>query len=137
MRPLFLAGILSLGLLAAACHKTQNGPGNSSFYGNWQYLSASGGIGGATIYPPRDSTYVLSLYDNGKYDRKLNGKVYEAGAYSLSPVSTNNIFRLPLAPISFSGTAGGPQQLIRVGGDTLSLAENVYDGFGYSYKRVQ
>ncbi|MHA4810496.1 hypothetical protein ACX0G9_20490 [Flavitalea flava] len=132
MKTILLSGLILLFTIPQGCKKT--GSSELPLQGNWQLAGWSGGIAGVIKKSTPDSVNLLSLKNDHTYKRALNGHVFDSGTYSISVLK--NIFGSEGPAISFNGNTGMSPQVIALKNDTLSLMDNVYDGFGYMYIRA-
>lgn len=108
----------------------------NSLIGNWQLKVYGGGIGGFYYRVPDDSLVVLSFYPDSTFQRWVNRKVVSSGKFQTNTVPNSIFGPDPATAVNF-GDGAYFDLLYRVKADTLSLAQNAYDGFGATYWRVK
>jgi len=132
--------VLCAGFIRSSRWPSSSGAFPSEYYGTWTLVEMSGGIAGRTqtfppgqrvvellqSSPPSKYTILVVVNDSPPAEREVR---YE----------TQTIFGTPGWMI-LQGSSGGIDQLVRYSpppADSLSLVDNVYDGFSYKYQRVE
>ncbi|MGI9625840.1 MAG: hypothetical protein ACR2QM_03315 [Longimicrobiales bacterium] len=129
---LFVAALLSI--TTAACQTGTRLP--DEFLGRWYHLETSGGIQGETVQE-RTPGWIVITAENQIQHHAANGTLTSTEAFELSRGST--IFSAEDGWIL--GTPRQTNQTLAVtrtiwlAGETLTIADNVYDGFGSTYAR--
>jgi len=123
-------------LLFLSCSKSGKNPQTNSLIGNWQLKVYGGGIAGVIYHIPDDSLVVLSFYPDSTFQRWVNRRVSSNGRFHTAVVPNSIFTNSPASGLDF-GDGSYFQLIYQVDADTLSIAQNVYDGFGYTYWRVK
>lgn len=137
MRPACRCALVAA-LLFFGCAKSNdsgNRPSNS-LIGNWQLKVYGGGIGGFYYRVPDDSLVVLSFYPDSSFQRWVNRKVVANGKFHTAVVSYSIFGTGHAAAVNF-GDGAYFDLLYQVKADTLTLDQNAFDGFGFTYWRVK
>lgn len=127
--------VLSILLLAAwAC-----GGGSDpvpELFGTWEWVGTSGGIGGDSRAPrPDDPTITVRFAPDGAAVFSRDGEVAREQRYRVSTEAT--IFGSEALPVLyFDDEDMGRVLRIEDSGSTLTLSDNVYDGFSLHYRRI-
>ena len=127
--------VLSVLLLAAlAC-----GGGSDpvpELFGTWEWVGTSGGIGGDSRTPrPDDPAITVRFAPDGTAVFSREGEVAREQRYRLTSEAT--IFGPEALPVLYFDDEGVGRVLrIEDSGLSLTLSDNVYDGFSLHYRRV-
>lgn len=102
--------------------------------GEWRWIASVGGFAGLRITPETSQeTQTLKFSKKGEYRTYKNDSLVAEGSYEI--VRGKTIFSedekdLLVRPDRL-------KQVISITGDTLRLQDNLYDGFGHTYVRVE
>ena len=135
LRARFLAGLTVL-VLTAGCEGTGR-PLVPGLFGTWEWTGTSGGIAGDSRSPqPDDPRITVRFGPDGKALFMRDGSVAREQSYRLASEAT--IFGPDERPVLyFDDDELGRVVRIDEAGSTLSLSDNVYDGFSLHYHRVE
>lgn len=106
--------------------------------GVWKYTGKSGGYAGKYEKADPKIQHVLEFKSGFSYLQKINERISGQGSYELYRVKSiytgkeDNAIRFPAAsesPIK--------NRIISLQNDTLTIADNVYDGFKMEYIRIK
>lgn len=128
-------GAAFLALLLAACSAEPAVTLPDGCYGEWEHLGTSGGIDGRDEAAPKEKRARVTITRDGEMVTRMpDGR------------TTTRRFTVRRGPSIFStGEAwlltfedSDMDQVVELAADgaTLTLSENVYDGFTYAYRRV-
>ena len=108
---------------------------STSLAGEWRWVSSTGGIAGTTITPTSTGyERKLILTSDLKYSRFKNSSLEKSGTYEIT--KEKSIYKTELVDfIKFSD--GTSLVIMNQSTDELSLADNIYDGFGENYQRIK
>lgn len=123
--------ILLIAALFASCKKETSPV--STFAGKWKLIYQAGGFAGKPITLSKDTTIILSLKNDKRYERTLNGEVKSTGSYEIS-IKTSAAFNTTGQAITYGNSYW---QFISIKNDTLSLDDPFPDGYGSAYVRVK
>lgn len=134
---LLLAGAV---LVFSGCKKTSAAQQelDDKLLGKWQLKGSGGRLTGKYEAVRPDVNFVLEFNPKYHFVKTLNGKVTEEGPYDL--ITTKSIYTAKDDhAIRFNVTDTTPYdgQLISVNQDTLSIADNTYDGYASTYVRIK
>jgi hypothetical protein len=100
-------------------------------YGRWKLISYSGGFTGGN-YTPAGLT-ILELRKDGIYKRTVNSEVKAEGKFNIA--KGKSIFGVDsMYQIDYKNPF--KQAIFKAKADTLSLGDEIYDGYGYTYIRT-
>lgn len=127
--------VLSILLMAA----TACGGGSDpvpELFGTWEWVGTSGGVGGDSRAPrPDDPTITVCFAPDGTAAFSRDGEVAREQRYRVSTEAT--IFGPEALPVLyFDDEDMGRVLRIEDSGSTLTLSDNVYDGFSLHYRRT-
>jgi hypothetical protein len=120
--------------LAFSCTKEEVTANGSTITGEWQWIMSTGGIAGTTI-TPASAGYKrkLVLSSDFKYYRYKNDVLEKSGTFEI--VKAQSIYKVEL--VDFIKYDDDTMSVIEsVTTDKLLLADNFYDGFGETFKRI-
>ena len=122
---------------AISCTKDEIVAQNSTsmLTGEWRWVSSTGGIAGITI-TPETAGYErkLVLTDDMKYSRYKDNVLQKSGKFELTKEKT--IYKTEL--VDFIKFDDATKSVIQGNtSDELLLADNFYDGFGETFKRIK
>lgn len=105
--------------------------------GTWEWVGTSGGIAGDSRLPgPDDPRVTVEFFPGGTATFRRDGEVAREQRYRLAREET--IFGAGDRPVLyFDAEDLGRAVHIDEAGRTLTLSDNVYDGFSLEYRRVQ
>jgi hypothetical protein len=136
MKAYFCVAVLSL--LVLSCHNEPTSVEYSqtiSLAGNWLWTSASGGLTGSQVITPSNKI-VLSFTSDGAYSLYRNDTLLNSSIYSVKKGKT--IYSSDsMDVIIFRDTTIEKRVIFKLTIDSLELADNMYDGFGYSYIKIK
>lgn len=120
--------------LAFSCTKEEVTAKDSSITGEWQWIMSTGGIAGTTITPASTGyKRKLVLSSDFKYARYKNDVLEKSGTFEI--VKAKSIYKAEL--VDFIKYDDSTMSVIEsVSTDELLLADNFYDGFGETFKRI-
>lgn len=139
MKGIFYSLVAILLFTSATCRKVQ--PDTllkKQLIGSWQYIGKSGGYAGKSEKADPSSNYTLEFKSRQKYLQKTNGQVSQQGTYELYKLKSiysgkeDNAIRFNSA-----SAHSNKHSIITLEGDTLIIAENVYDGFKIKYIKLK
>lgn len=107
----------------------------STLTGEWRWVSSTGGIAGITI-TPETAGYErkLVLTDDMKYSRYKDNVLQKSGKFELT--KEKSIYKTEL--VDFIKFDDATKSVIQGNtSDELLLADNFYDGFGETFKRIK
>lgn len=134
---LLLAGAV---LVFSGCKKTPVAQQEleDKLLGKWQFRGAEGGLTGKYEVVRPDVNFVLEFNPKYHFVKTLNGKVTEEGPYDLITTKSIHTGKDDNA-IRFNVTDTTPYngEIISISNDTLSIANNTYDGYGATYVRIK
>jgi hypothetical protein len=129
--------LVAVGLLGCfACGVTRDGDVAARLEGRWLWTGSSGGIvGNVKTVHPHAAARTLEFGTDGKARFRIGADVTETRSFTVRP--TRSIFHGVERPALFyKGSDEGQIIEFSDGGRTLTLSQNVYDGFSSTYKRV-
>ena len=131
-----LTGLTVLLVATAGCDRNGR-PLVPELFGTWEWTGTSGGIEGDSRSPqPDDPRITVRFGPEGKARFMSDGSVAREQSYRLSSEAT--IFGPDELPVLyFDDDELGRVVRIDDAGTTLSLSDNVYDGFSLHYRRVE
>lgn len=139
MKAIFYSLVAVILFSAATCRKSQpNASLESQLIGAWKYIGKSGGYAGKSEKADPAMNYVLEFKNGFRYLQKTNDQVSHQGTYELYKLKSiysgkeDNAIRF-----DSSSTVPGKNSIISITGDTLTIADNVYDGFKMEYVRIR
>lgn len=139
MKVIFYALIAVMLFSSATCRKAQPGTNLAqSILGEWQYIGKSGGYAGKQEKADPEKQFTLQFKKDFRYDQKINNQVSEQGSYELYKVKSIYSGKEEDAIRFHSST--NPRSInsvISLRNDTLTIADNVYDGFTMEYIKVR
>ena len=105
--------------------------------GTWEWAGTSGGIAGDTRLPgPDDPRVTVEFAADGTARFRRDGEVAREQRYRLVREAT--IYDAdPLPVLYFDDEELGRVVRITADGATLTLSDNVYDGFSLEYRRAE
>jgi hypothetical protein len=108
---------------------------NHSLTGEWQWVSSSGGITGKTITPTTAGfERKLVFTSKSKYSQYKNDELEKSGTFEI--VRAKSIYKVEL--VDFIKFDDGTMSVIQeISSNDLSLADNKFDGYGETYKRIK
>ncbi|HMI02622.1 MAG TPA: hypothetical protein VK541_09085 [Pedobacter sp.] len=132
--------ILAFMLLSSStCKKEQESPDfKKQLVGKWQYTGKSGGYAGKSQKADPAVVTVLEFKKDNAFLRSENDQVKLQGTYSLTRLKSIYSGKEENA-VQFDATAD-PQNkgsIITLRNDSLTIADNVYDGFTSDYIRIK
>lgn len=143
---ILLLPVLMLGCFLTSCTKSTVGliKTNNVYYsekvdstslaGTWILISQSGGLTGATTNPSDNIT--ISFDNSGNYKKNLNYAIAESGNYTIGLEKT--IYYSDKIPVIYFATSSRTYfNAVALSNDSLSISDNMYDGFSYLYKKLQ
>ena len=139
MKLLFsMLAVLTL-LTSAICKKNHfEPPVQHQLLGRWKYTGKSGGYAGKYEAANPSVSNVIEFEKERKYVHYVNNEPDVQGTYELLKLKSIYSGKDEYA-IRFDPVEGAPKtgMIITVVGDTLSLAENVHDGFTTGYAKLK
>ena len=103
--------------------------------GFWILENQTGGIAGRNITEAdRGYSVKLILCNNGKFYQLKNDSISEQGTYSIG--NGKSIYQKEAQRI-ISLSSGKKLVVMKINATEMELAENYYDGFGFSYLRTK
>jgi hypothetical protein len=130
--------VLILSLLALSCQKEPTSVDNTqtiTLTGRWQWIRSSGGIGGEIIIPPTSTIVIQAYTSDGVFSESRNDTMKMTSRYSI--IKQKTIYRSDsLNMIVYQDSTITKQVILYLSTDTLSLGDNMYDGYGSFYKRI-
>jgi hypothetical protein len=129
-RRLLAAAFMSLMATAVACQSASSLP--DEYLGRWYFMGSSGGIDGDGTGEPATGSIVITA--NNEIERyRADGNRYATEPFE--PTRDESIFSGGQAWV-LVGSNGPPRVIAIYENGTMSLSENVYDGFSYAYQRT-
>jgi hypothetical protein len=121
--------------LVAACGG-DTPPELEALYGTWEWTGTSGGIAGESRSPrPDDPRITITFGKDGNAVFRRDGTVTREQRFRVANEAT--VFDTAEAPVLYYDDEDlGRAVEIDAAGTTLTLSDNVYDGFFLSYRRV-
>jgi hypothetical protein len=108
---------------------------NIKIYGKWEFLYAYGGIGGTTHEPSFD---YLEIVKYGIYGIINNNKIKEIGRIEIISQDDNQTIISFLKDEEYSTDLYFQNKVVLfTGNDTLSLGDNMDDGYISLFKRIK
>lgn len=107
----------------------------STLTGEWRWVSSTGGIAGTTI-TPETAGYErkLVLTNDMTYSRYKDNVLQNSGKFEIT--KEKSIYKTEL--VDFIKFDDGTKSVIQGNtSDELLLADNFYDGFGETFKRIK
>lgn len=139
--------ILALSTLLAGSSSCKKEPGPSEIFGDWQWVSSTGGFTGKQVYTPAstNSSRTLSFTRDSLSVECINGKCQPPLRFSsrpersifdgkLQPILTIH-HKLRMAPPDTGYYIILDRYTIREVSNSLRLDQEVYDGFGEVFQR--
>jgi hypothetical protein len=130
--------VLILSLLVLSCHKEPTSVDNAqaiTLTGKWQWIRSSGGIGGQTIIPPAGTVVIQTYSSDGVFSQSRNDTLQTTSHYSIKKQKT--IYSTDsLDVIVYQDSTLTKQVILYLSVDTLSVGDNMYDGYGSIYKKI-
>jgi hypothetical protein len=130
--------VLILSLLIISCQKEPTSVDNVrtiTLSGKWQWISSSGGITGQTIIPPAGTIVIQTYTSDGVFSQSRNDTVQRTSHYSIK--KQKSIYSADsLDVIIYQDSTLTKQVILYLSTDTLSVGDNMYDGYGSIYKRI-
>jgi hypothetical protein len=111
-------------------------PAVPELIGTWEWVGTSGGIAGDSRLPgPDDPRVTVEFSTDGTATFRRDGEVAREQRYRLA--SEGTIFASEDQPVLYFD-AEDLGRVVRIDetGRTLTLSDNVYDGFSLDYRRV-
>lgn len=127
--------LITITFLAFSCIKEEISSHNSTLTGEWRWVSSTGGIVGTTI-TPETAGYErkLVLTDDMTYSRYKDNILQKSGKFEIT--KEKSIYKTEL--VDFIKFDDGTKSVIQGNtSDELLLADNFYDGFGETFKRIK
>ena len=124
----YLIILLIAGL--SACEKSEVVK-SDELTGTWKWVRKTGGIAGVNETSKEGEVTLLKLNADKTYSTTLNDSLLVSGKYTLS-VGESLLLNKEVRFIVFDE---GMPTMYEVRNNELHLAEDVYDGFNYSYVR--
>lgn len=131
-----LSFLLIIATFAAfSCTKEDVSTKSSTLTGEWRWVSSTGGIAGITITPETAGyEQKLVLTDDMKYSRYKDNVLQKSGKFEIT--QEKSIYKTEL--VDFINFDDGTMSVIQENtSNELLLADNFYDGFGETFKRIK
>jgi hypothetical protein len=130
---ILLIFIIFLGCVS--CNTENKNEELPQLYGKWIWIQSSGGIDGRTITPnENEPAKYLQFVKQDIIESYIGDSLISSGTFSLkkdlSIYSSDSLYFIIDDRNSF------PKVIFRLTEKTLSLADNIYDGFSEDYIRV-
>ncbi len=129
--------LVVLSLLALSCNNAPSSIDSSqpaALAGNWLWTGAIGGLTGNQVIRPLNKT-VVSFTGGGMFSVYQNDTLLRTSMYSVKKGKT--IYSADsMNIILFQDTTIERRVIFKLTADSLELADNFYDGFGYTYIRT-
>ncbi len=107
---------------------------NSDILGKWRWMESNGGIAGMTIKADENNQRFISFEKNGTFTLSDKQTVLIQTTYEVK--KGKSIMASDLIPmIYFDGESLMPQSFT-LKKDTLFLSDEIYDGYGHTYVRI-
>jgi hypothetical protein len=126
-------------LSSSTCKKDLQTPDiQKQLVGKWRYTSQTGGFAGKTQKADPAVVTILELKKDNTFLRSENDQVKLQGAYTLTRLKSIYSGQEENA-LQFDAAADPHNKgsIITLKNDSLTLADNVYDGFTVHYVRVK
>ncbi|WP_222536812.1 hypothetical protein [Pedobacter polysacchareus] len=138
MKTAFYSLMVIMFCSSATCRKAQSGSTlEHSLIGTWKYIGKSGGYAGKQEKADPSRKVILQFNNGFRYQQKINDKISDQGSYEIFKVKSIYSGKEDHA-IRFRSTLTAPSRdhIISMRNDSLTLADNVYDGFQMEYIRA-
>ncbi len=139
MKAIFYSLVVVMLFSSATCKKVQSDMSlEKQLIGVWKYTGKSGGYAGKYQKADPEIHQVLEFKSGFKYLQKINEQISGQGIYELYKIKSiytgkeDNAIRFPAAPEHPIKNG-----IISLQNDTLTIADNVYDGFKMEYIRIK
>jgi len=139
MKGIFYSLLAIVLFSSATCRKVQQDTLlKKQLIGLWKYTGKSVGYAGKSEKADPSVNYILEFKSGQKYLQKTNGQVSQQGTYELYKLKSiysgkeDNAIRFNSA-----SAHSNKNSIVTLEGDTLIIAENVYDGFKMKYIRLR
>lgn len=139
MKAIFYSLVAIMLFSAATCRKSQpNASLESQLIGAWKYIGKSGGYAGKSEKADPAINDVLEFKSGFRYLQKTNDQVFQQGSFELYRIKSIYSGKEEHA-IRFNSASNHPNKnsVIYLTNDTLTIADNVYDGFKMEYIRIK
>jgi hypothetical protein len=132
--------VIVLIILANGCYSNptnvQVSQASSKLEGGWLWKQSSGGIAGQIIIPSENQKVVLKFTSDGRYSQYRNDTLQYSSTYTIKKDKT--IYSADsLDVIYFKEYLFEKLVILQLTKDSLELADNFYDGFGFTYIKIQ
>ena len=139
MKVIFYSLLATILLSSATCKKVQPDTNlEKQLIGIWKYTGKSGGYAGKSEKADPAISQTLEFKSGRHYTRKMNDKITEEGLYEL--YKTKSIYSGKEDNAIRFGTDSNHlsrNSIISLQKDSLTIADNVYDGFKTAYIRIK
>jgi uncharacterized protein (TIGR03066 family) len=139
MKTTFFALLAFLLLSSSTCKKEQESPDfKKQLVGKWKYTGKSGGYAGKSQKADPAVLVVLEFKKDNTFLRSENDQVKLQGTYKLTRLKSIYSGQEENA-VQFDATADPRNKgsIIILKNDSLTIADNVYDGFTSGYIRIK
>ena len=137
---LFIFALLSL--IISSCTKDKTVDTKSyvdvptNLIGTWNWQHSSGGYAGVTITPETTGEVRIIKFDtDNNFKYYVNGVLKTESKFHIE--KSVSIYGNEIALILITNTLPSRQSLQFSASDTLTLSEEVFDGFGHQYIRLK
>jgi len=130
--------LLILSLLVLSCKKEPTSVDNTqaiTLTGKWQWIRSSGGIGGGIIVPPISTVVIQTYTSEGVFSQSRNDTLLMTSHYGV--IKQKTIYSIDsLDVVVYQDSTITKQVILYLSTDTLSVGDNMYDGYESVYRRI-
>ncbi|MBS4035291.1 MAG: hypothetical protein KGZ85_12550 [Ignavibacterium sp.] len=132
LKPILLGLII---LIFTSCNTNNQNEELPMLYGKWIWVQSSGGIDGSTITPKENEPVkILRFVKPDKIESYIGDSLISSRSFKLK--KDLSIYSADSLYFIIDGTSSFPKAIFRLTENTLSLADNFYDGFSELYHRI-
>lgn len=122
-------------LIISGCSNNVQEPELPLLYGKWIWIQSSGGIDGRTITPnENEPAKYLQFVKPDIIESYIGDRLISSRSFNLK--KDLSIYSADSLYFIIDGVSSFPKAIFGLTEKTLSLADNVYDGFNEVYNRV-
>ncbi|MEK7818205.1 MAG: hypothetical protein AAB255_00255 [Bacteroidota bacterium] len=138
MKTIFISVVFSLTAFSCNSNPTDENISqstSSTLVGQWLWRQASGGLTGKVITPSANTRIIISFLADGRYSESRNDTLLVSSNYTIQKGKT--IYSTDsLDVIVFQNTDIEKRVIFSITKDSLNVADNYYDGYGFIYTKV-
>lgn len=125
--------VIFLGFVS--CNTENKNEELTQLYGKWIWIQSSGGIDGRTVTPnENEPAKYLQFVKPGIIESYIGDSLISSRTFTLK--KDLSIYTSDSLYFIIDGGSSFPKVIFRLTEKTLSLADNIYDGFNEVYNRV-